>query len=392
MIDRSILPALEKEMKTEKVIVLTGMRRVGKTTIARYLYEHIKNSRKLFLDLENPLNQSYFESIDYDKIYQYLQQLAYGKGEELIVFLDEVQSVKNIPSVAKYLFDHYGIKFFLTGSASFYLKNLFTESLSGRKRIFELQPLDFAEFLSYKTPQFKKPKLTDRIDRPTFDFLSKHVEEYLNYGGFPRVILKISREEKCAEIADIISSYFQKEVLVLADFRKLSIFKNLLFLLARRAGSKLDISKLASELGVTRATILEYVDFLEKTYFFYRIHTFSQNPDVIVRKQAKGYVSDVGFLTYLGGISSGAIFENAVCALLRQRGCVYFYQTKYGAEIDFITVSGDGTKTAFEVKETVHSSDIKRLKKMAEKLGCDDYYVVSKNFSLLEKTVYLFQL
>ncbi|HLD27009.1 MAG TPA: ATP-binding protein [Patescibacteria group bacterium] len=392
MIQRKIIPDLQQEMQTEKVIVLTGMRRVGKTTIARYFYDTVHSARKLFLDLENPLNQSYFETKDYDKAYHYLQQLSHGMGERLVVFLDEVQSVKNIASAVKYVSDHYQVKFFLTGSASFYLKNLFTESLAGRKKIFELYPLDFSEFLSYKAPQFKKPVLKDIVERPIFDFLSKYVEEYVQYGGFPSVVLKVSKEEKYAEIADIVSSYFQKEVLVLADFRKLSLFKDLMFLLSRRTGSKLDISKLASTVGLSRLTVLEYLDFLQGTYFFSRVRCYSQNLDVVLRKQAKGYVSDVGFLTYLPHISSAAIFENAAYNLLRQKGDVYFYQTKHGAEIDFVVIFKNRQKVAFEVKETVHAADVKRLKKMAEKLGCEDYFVMSKNFSPLEKTVYLFQL
>ena len=204
--------------------------------------------------------------------------------------------------------------------------------------------------------------------------------------------MKVSKEEKYAEIADIVSSYFQKEVLVLADFRKLSLFKDLMFLLSRRTGSKLDISKLASTVGLSRLTVLEYLDFLQGTYFFSRVRCYSQNLDVVLRKQAKGYVSDVGFLTYLPHISSAAIFENAAYNLLRQKGDVYFYQTKHGAEIDFVVIFKNRQKVAFEVKETVHAADVKRLKKMAEKLGCEDYFVMSKNFSPLEKTVYLFQL
>jgi len=70
--------------------------------------------------------------------------------ERVYLFLDEIQNLKNLPSVAKYLIDHYQVKFFLTGSVSFYLKNLFSESLSGRKVLFELFPLNFQEFLRFR--------------------------------------------------------------------------------------------------------------------------------------------------------------------------------------------------------------------------------------------------
>ena len=148
MIKRAILAGLEEELKSDKVIVLTGMRRVGKTTLVRYLYDRIAEHRKLFLDLENPLHQQLFSQVDYGAIKDTLNQLAEGRGERFVVVLDEIQSVKTIPSVVKYLADHYRVKFIVTGSASFYLKNLFSESLAGRKRIFELFPLDIAEFIA----------------------------------------------------------------------------------------------------------------------------------------------------------------------------------------------------------------------------------------------------
>lgn len=390
MINRKILPLLEKEMQSDKVIVLTGMRRVGKTTLARHLYDNVR-ARKLFLDLENPLNQEYFKVSDYDQIYQYLTKLAYGTGGELVIFLDEVQNLRNLPQVVKYLFDHYQIKFFLTGSASFYLKNLFTESLAGRKRIFELYPLDFEEFLSYKLPAFQKPTLSSRVEEPIFRYLVKYKDEYLTYGGFPSVVLKTTHEEKIAEIADIVTSYFQKEVNVLADFRKVSVLRELMFLLLTRVGNKIDVSKLSKELSVSRITIEEYLDFLEGTYFFSRIKPYSLSLDVSVRGQRKGYASDVGFLNYAGGITGACIFETAVYNLLRTQGATFFYQTKHGDEIDFI-LKQDGRLAAFEVKEMVHQQDVNRLRRMAYKIGINKYFLVSKKFVPLETVVYLFQL
>lgn len=390
MIKRKILAELEKELLSDKVIVLTGMRRVGKTTLVRYLYDQLSTGRKLFLDLENPLNQAYFQEVDYEKIKLYFERLAVGRGEKLTIFLDEIQNVKNLPSVVKYLYDHYQIKFVLTGSASFYLKNLFSESLAGRKRVFELFPLDFEEFLSYKAPNLKKPNLDEEITKPIFLLFDKYFWEYLTYGGFPSVVLKNSHEEKIAEIEDIFTSYFQKEIQLLSDFRKIEAMRATVLLLPLRVGSKIDLTKISSELGISRITLVEYLSFLEGTYFINRVRPYSQSLDISLRGMAKLYWGDNGFLTKTGTLPA-ILLENLVFNLLRQKGEVFFYQSKGGAEIDFL-VKKENRLLAFEVKSQAHPSDVNKLEKLCRKLKLSKFFVVSQGFKPMPHVVYSFQL
>ncbi len=391
MIKRKILHLLEKELESDRIIVLTGMRRTGKTTLIKYLYEKTSSSRKLYLDLENPLNQAYFSEVDFDKVKVNLEQLAIGREKRLVVFLDEIQNVKNITSVEKYLSEHNQIKFILTGSASFYLKNLFVESLSGRKRVFELYPLDFGEFLSFKWPGVKKPVLTDTIDELTFLGLQKYYQEYLTYGGFPSVVLKPTHEEKTAEIADIFTSYFQKEIQLLSDFRKLDAMRSVILLLLERSGGKLDLTKISQEIGTSRITVGQYVDFLEWTYFLKRINPYSKNLDVTLRGQPKIYICDNGFLGQVK-VTNGVLLENNIFNLLQsQFDKIYFYQTKAKAEIDFI-VEKDQKILALEVKTQAVAGDVKRLERLSQRLKIDQFYVVSQKYCRLPKVIYPFQL
>ena len=110
----------------------------------------------------------------------------------MTVALDEIQYVPNLPSVVKYLADNFPIKFLLTGSSSFYLKNYFTESLAGRKIVFEMFPLTFGEFLGFRgiTYQSREQFADMRFDPYEFERLKDHYEDYLLYGGLPSVVLE----------------------------------------------------------------------------------------------------------------------------------------------------------------------------------------------------------
>jgi predicted AAA+ superfamily ATPase len=143
-------PALKEALDDQRAIVITGMRRTGKTTTLRWLIEQVPSQNKIYLDLERLDQRSVFQESNYDLILDYLRNRGLDTHQPMIVALDEIQYVPNLPSVVKYLYDTYGIKFLLTGSSSFYLKNYFTESLAGRKVVFELFPLTFGEFLDFR--------------------------------------------------------------------------------------------------------------------------------------------------------------------------------------------------------------------------------------------------
>jgi len=213
--ERLLFNQIIKYIDSPEAIVITGMRRVGKTSLIRFIYDKIDSDNKIFLDLENPLNQKYFEEENYETIKSTLEFLGLDFTKKSYLFLDEIQLLKKIPSVVKYLIDHYQIKCFLTGSAVYYLKNFFTESLAGRKYIFELFPLNFKEFLLFKGSSIKLPDNLKTLKKSVFDTISNLYEEYLLFGGFPEVVLKKNTDGKRRSLEDIFTSYFQLEVLKL---------------------------------------------------------------------------------------------------------------------------------------------------------------------------------
>jgi len=378
---RKIQDQIEAQINSREIIVITGMRRVGKTTLMRMVYDKVESNNKVFLDIDNILDQKIFEEEDYNNIVLNLGAYGINNNVKIYIFLDEIQAKPEIVRAIKYLYDHYEIKFFLTGSSSYYLKNLFPESLAGRKIIFELFPLSFEEYLVFKEIEtsfpgelIDKEKLKNKI---SFEKLTKIYEGYLNYGGFPQVVLAKDDRQKQLYIKDIFTSYFEIDVRGMADFKNISRFRDLLLLLLQRVGSKLDISRLSSELGVSRPTIYSFLSFLESTYFISLISPYSRNVDKEITGTKKVYICDNGMLTQFSKVSDGARLENAIFQNLRKYGLVNYFHKRSGAEIDFILPE---RLTAIEVKNRATKQDFFKLQKNAEKLQMKEWFLVSREY------------
>ena len=358
---RAITQKLESEVETKEIVVLTGMRQVGKTTLLKHLFSKVGSENKAFLDLGNPLSRKVFEEEDYNNIWKNLAEFNVSKDSKAYIFLDEIQNMPKVIPAVKYLFDHYEVKFFLTGSSSYYLKNLFGESMAGRKVVFELFPLSFYEFLNFKDigrggnlPFSERAKQKNYI---SYQKLFPYYKEFLEYGGFPRVVLEDSIERKGILLEEIFTSYFELDVKSLADFKDISKLRDLILLLTSRIGSKIDVVKLSSELGVGRETVYGYLEFLQKTYFLTLLGKHSNSIDRKVAGGKKVYFCDGGLANKLSRVSWGQLFEQSVFTCLRPFYNLSFYDKGGVSEIDFVV---DG-KTGLEVKTIAGKRDLWNL-------------------------------
>ena len=362
--------------------MVTGMRRVGKTTLLMMIYDSIQDANKVFFDLENIIDQEIFREKNFNNIWNNLKQSGLIQEKRAYIFLDEIQCFPEITMAVKYLYDHYNIKFFLTGSSSFYLKNFFPESLAGRKVVFELFPLDFSEFLVFKeTVRVKATSFKDKEsfrNKIAFETVYPLFKEYCRFGGFPQVVVQENEGQKIRILSDILSSYFEKDIRQLADFRNLTAIKELIRLLLPRVGSKLEITKIAHEVGISRETLYSYLSFLEESYFLFRISPYTNSVDREVSGTKKVYFCDNGLLNLFGQISEGALLENAVFLNLKKFGKIKYYQKRNGREIDFIIPE---LKTAFEVKRKGTPYDFRILEKQALALKLDQFYLISEVFN-----------
>lgn len=374
---RSIFPQLTEHLKTKQVTVLTGMRRTGKTTLVKQLLESSDSAQKVYFDLERIDNRLLFSEENYENIIAALTQRGIDFSGKVLLAIDEIQLLPNLPSVVKYLYDNYNIKFLLTGSSSYYLKNRFNESLAGRKQIFEIFPLSFRELLVFKDIPFKAGgNFTEtKFIKAEYERLRQFYEEFINFGGFPEVVLTQSVKQKTELINDILSSYINLDIMAVADFRKITEIYKLIKLLAVRVGTKLDISKLTSLTTMSRQTVENYLDLFEQSYLIKTIPVMSNSPDREIVKARKIYFTDNGIASTSAELSSGAKFENAVFNQLREFGEISYYQRKTGNEIDFVL----DKKVAFEVKETATDHDLRNLQRLAQNLNIEKTYVIGRN-------------
>ncbi len=376
MEQREIFPLLKSHLSQKQVTVITGMRRVGKSTALRYLMSQVPHTNKRYLDCERIEIRMLLNRPDYESIADELQVGGLDFSSPCVVALDEIQLVENLPSVVKYLYDTYGIKFIVTGSSSYYIKNRFSESLSGRKRIFEMFPLSFVEFLRFKKSAVNQPeKYTWKpFQLAWYNRCKNWYTEYLRFGGFPEVVLANNASDKEELLKDIINSYIELDIKLLADYSASEELYKLVKLLAARAGNKVDYTKLASVAGMNRQKIASYVQLLEHTYLIYLIRPFTTNIDKEISQQPKIYFSDTGLLQTMAGsqISSGQLFENAIAAQLKPLGPLSYYQKKTGQEIDFIF----NLDTAIEVKETPTNHDLTVLEQRASAIDFKKVFLV----------------
>jgi predicted AAA+ superfamily ATPase len=324
--------------------------------------------------MERVENRHLFNQANYKDIELSLQTEGIDFSKKAFIALDEIQLVPNISSVVKYLYDTYNIKFIVTGSSSFYIKNHFTESLAGRKRIFEMEPLSFSEYLTFKgekIPTYSKDNFV-KYNLAFHNKYKKHYETYLRFGGFPEVALAGKDADKIEYLKDIVNSYIELDIKLLSDFAVSDDLYKLILLLVERVGSKLDYTKIGSTIGINRQKIKDYINLLEYTYFIKLLPPFTSNRDREIALQQKIYFADNGLLTALGNVNMGALLENMVAVQLARKGKLQYYAKKTGQEIDFIL---DG-KTAIEVKESPSSSDLNTLENRAASIKLNNIHLI----------------
>jgi uncharacterized protein len=346
-IRRKLFSELIGHLEAREISLIVGPRQAGKTTIMTELKTYLdqRGERTLFLNLDYEADKTFFSSQN-DLIGKLDLELGRKHG---FVFIDEIQRKENAGLFLKGLYD-LGLpyKFIVSGSGSLDLKEKIHESLAGRKRIFELSTVSFNEFVDFKTEYRYSGKLEEFFSvekEQTFSLLN----EYLNFGGYPRVVLETELSEKTKIINEIFRSYVEKDIAYFLGVNRADAFSLLVRILASQTGQIIKYSKLAGESGISAATLKNYLWYAEKTFSIKTIPPYFKNKHKEIIKSPTVYFFDLGLRNFSLGLFGnltqpdqvGFVFQNFVANELAEKIVntsknLNFWRTSDKAEVDFV--------------------------------------------------------
>jgi len=393
MIERKLFSDLVSHLPQKEISIIMGPRQSGKTTLMDLLREHLdkKGERTLYLNLDIEWDRPHFESQSalLRKI-----ELELGKDRSY-VFIDEIQQKENAGLFLKGLFDlKLPYKFIVSGSGSLELKEKIHESLVGRKRLFELTTIAFDEFVHHKTGYKYKENLAGFLEIEK-DKTHQLLMEYMNFGGYPRVVLASEQKEKIQIIDEIYRSILEKDIAYLLKVDKTEAFSALIKILSSQIGNLINYSELSSTLNISYQTVKKYLWYSQKTFLLDIISPYARNVRKEITKSPIPYFWDLGLRNYALGIfghlgspsECGFIFENLVFLLLREKirleaTKLNFWRTKDKAEVDFILERGRNV-VPIEVKyKSLKKQEISRsLRSFIEKYSPHKAYIVNLDYN-----------
>ncbi len=334
MIKRTISKKIKSLSNKYPVILVTGPRQSGKTTLVRnlfpdYEYKNLENSNEKLAASKDPRG---FLNID--------------SGQKIII--DEFQEVPEIASFVQTEVDKQDImsQFVLTGSQNLKISQTVSQSLAGRVANFELLPLSYNELA-------KSNK-------------SISLDKYIFNGSYPR---KYERNIDMSDFyRDYIDTYVTRDVRLIKNIGNLTNFQRFMQLLAGRVGQILNLSSISDDVGVSVKTIDSWLSILEASYIVFRLQPYYENFGKRAIKSPKVYFYDTGLLCYMLGINSikelsihyiyGHIFENLIILEKlkniwnkRLNEKIYFWRDNHGNEIDLLIDKGLD-KVAIEIKSS----------------------------------------
>lgn len=350
MIKRTKFLELKESLNKKEITLLTGARQAGKTTLLRLLESELQGSgeKTLFLNLDIEADNLHLKSQE-----TLLRKIRLELGNDGIVFIDEIQRKEDAGIFLKGLYDqNLPYKFVVSGSGSLELKEKIHESLVGRKILIELSTVSFEEFVNVRTDYRYEERLGEffSVEEEKTQFL---LEEYLNFGGYPQVILADRIEDKIRVINEIYQSYLEKDMRFLLGIKKTEALTNLFRVIAAQSGSLVNISELSSTLGIAKMTVQNYIWYFQKTYIIKKVPPYYMNIRKEIVKSPVLYFSDIGLKNFgsgdFGHVSVGRIghtFENLIHGILNERltnspSVLNFWRTTDGAEVDFVVRTGD---------------------------------------------------
>lgn len=373
-IERTILKEIEFKAKLPHVVVLTGLRRSGKSTLLRQL---IKNKYKdedfYYINFEDERLFN-FPANEFNKLYEALVSL-YGKKKNF--FLDEIQNVTNFETFVRRFYEE-GFKFFITGSSATLLSKELGTKLTGRHVDIIVRPFSFLEFLKLKEFKIDKHSIYKTESKVE---IRKYFDEYLINGGMPEYLVYKDIEL----LTKIYEDTVLKDIAVRHKIDNIVVLRNLYSILISNFANKFSFNSLIKVTEINSVnTIKKFINYLEETYFAKTISKFDYSLKKQLVNNKKFYIIDNGFIGVLSKKftkDKGWLLENFVFNYLSKDKDIFYYSNKN--ECDFLLVKNkkviNAIQVCYELNEDNKEREISGLKEAMKEYKLKKGLILTNN-------------
>ena len=368
LIRREIQDSTEPFIKFKEVVIITGPRRGGKSSLIKLICDdlikkyNVPASNVLYLNFEDERFIE-FNTGDFAQIYELFLQINKPTGKQYF-FLDEIQNVNGWERWVNRLYENENIKIFITGSNASLLSSEISTALTGRNSVITNFPFSFREFLTFKNYKLQKNDFYQTKKRAV---IKSFFQEYLKLGGYPEII-KINDPT-------LLEQYFKdiiyRDILPRYSIKKIKEIRELCLFLASNLGSIHSYNKLQNLIGVKSInTVKSYLEILEEAFLFFRINLFDYSIKRQIYNPSKIYIIDTALgnsISFKFSENIGHIYENIVFLELKRRNKeIYYWKSKKGKEVDFLIKKGLNIEEAIQVSYNLN--DKKTLDREIESL------------------------
>lgn len=347
------LSKIKTYLKTREILVVTGVRRSGKTVLLyQTIYDLINNQkvepkRILFVNFDEPELSDLDEPIK-NVLDAYFQEVC-SEGPSYLLF-DEIQNVPNWEKWAKSLYDEKKHQLVISGSSSHLLDSKLAALLSGRYLIIPVFPLAFREYLLFNNLIIKdKLALISHKNR-----IMNCLKKYLAEGGLPRITLQKEENLKVELLKAYHESLVYKDLIAQYDIRNIKALKELIYYLYTNFTCFHSYKKINELLKIDFSTLKEYLHYLEEAKILFETSLFSYSLKIQSRNNKKVYCIDNGLrnaVSFKFSQDEGKLAENLVFIELKRREKETYYWKNKG-EVDFAVKNKDNSLTAINVAYT----------------------------------------
>jgi len=405
-VPREVTQTVFSKLEQDNVTILTGLRRVGKTTVMRQLVQHLLES-----GVEAPhihffsFDDASTRNIDFlDSLLTYL--LENQPKEKVYIFLDEIQYIEDWQGTVKKYFDFYkGVKIVISGSSSVFIKNKMADSLAGRTYEFYIAPLSFKEYLTiFEGMSQSFFSLGDFLTSPTTQSfreielawvdksatLTRYFYNYLSYGQFPECAKFPELEDRYKYInSGIYTKLLETDLPNIYDITNVFEFKRLFEVLITETGDYFEIDKFSGKIELAKNTVKRYLDVLAQGFLVGDVKSFNKSLKKSGRSKQKCYVGSPNFYTAFAGLRGdnmvsglyGKVFETYVFWLMRRLYNYLFFYYKDKDEVDFLGTNNPLFKnlTVVEAKfaPRIDSGDFRVMKALMLKKDIKNAFILS---------------